>query len=420
MKNKRRDRLALTVAVLLAVALLTACAQTPGQQDAAPDPEQTAQLQQEIAAPKQEEPAALVEQKSAMLADWKACLAVTDEVYSQLLWSLDYAAAFASEDSWDSLLKARAACGAAELALQQLQLPEQTLTQEQSAALMDAGIEADIVRKEFEGLDTMRLQNLDTLSALKGLLKNDVYLTASVQMLPAWIADCRQVIQLQCQYLCLMSNGVLLQVGSDELWGQMETELPTLAAARGEWYSDEQLLQAACTDVLDALEKQISDRSETLGVSEYTLKLVQEAADTGELDRLSAQINVMDGVPAYFPQPSWLPNDAAQYDLVTDDESGEKRFVVSGEQILQTPSASYLSCSGVDSDAVEQYALRLTQWGLEVYAEWNETGDTYQVFSFSGESAMLVEWTQEQTSIYLTQPVGCLIPELYLAAMRAD
>jgi len=28
-----------------------------------------------------------------------------------------------------------------------------------------------------------------------------------------------------------------------------------------------------------------------------------------------------------------------------------------------------------------------------------------------------VEWTPEETLLYLTEPVGCLIPELYLQAM---
>lgn len=416
MKQRKRGHLAL-IAVMLALAVwMTACSRTPAQEEA-PLP---AQPQEEPAPAKQEEPKTLSAQKAAMQADWQACLAVTDAVYSDLLWALDYAEAFAGENSWDSLLKARAACGAAELALQQMQLPEQTLTQEQSAALMDAGIEADIVKKEFAGLETMLAQNLDTLSGLKGLLKNDVYLTVSVQMLSDWIADCRQVVQLQCEYLCLMTNGLLLQIGSDELWRQMDVELPTLAAARAGWYDDEQPLQAACTDVLDALETQISSKTGTLGVSEYTLRLVQDAVDTGELDRLRAQINVMDGVPAYFPQPSWVPDDAAQYYLVTDEESGEKRLVTAGEDISQTPSASYLCCSGVSSEDVEQYAQRLTQWGLEAYADWDEAGETYQVFSVSGESMMLVEWTQEQTVVYLTQPVGCLIPELYLSVMPAD
>lgn len=417
MKKQRRGRLALLALLLALAAGMAACAQPPQQPDAQPEEQQAAE---EPAASHEEPAAELSEEKAAMQADWQACLTVADEVYASVLWALDYAEAFAGDNTWDSLLKARAACGAAELAVQQMQLPQQTLTQEQSAALMDAGIEADIVKKEFEGLETTLAQNLDTLEGLKALLKNDVYLTPSVQMLSSWIAACRQVVQLQCEYLCLMTNGLSLQTGADGLWRQMDAAQPTLAASRAEWYEDERLLQAACTDTLDALEAQISERTETLGVSEYTLKLVQEAVDTGELDRLSAQMNVISGVPAYFPQPSWVPDGAAQYYLVTDGESEQMRLLTAGEDILQTPSASYLSCSGVSSEDVEQYALRLTQWGLEAYADWNEEETGYQVFSISGESMMLVEWTQEETIVYLTQPVGCLIPELYLAAMDAD
>ena len=69
---------------------------------------------------------------------------------------------------------------------------------------------------------------------------------------------------------------------------------------------------------------------------------------------------------------------------------------------------------------MQAYEARLGQWGLETYGTWDEGGDTYQVLVNSGGSTMLIKWTGAETLLYLSEPVGCLIPELYLYAMTAQ
>ena len=66
---------------------------------------------------------------------------------------------------------------------------------------------------------------------------------------------------------------------------------------------------------------------------------------------------------------------------------------------------------------VTAYGEYLQQWGIETYDKWNEAKDTWQLLANSGSSTMMIEWTEDETLLYLTEPVGCLIPELYLYAM---
>ena len=69
---------------------------------------------------------------------------------------------------------------------------------------------------------------------------------------------------------------------------------------------------------------------------------------------------------------------------------------------------------------VTAYEAYLQQWGIETYATWNEERNTWQLLANSGSSTMMIEWTENETLLYLTEPVGCLIPELYLYAMTIE
>jgi hypothetical protein len=125
---------------------------------------------------------------------------------------------------------------------------------------------------------------------------------------------------------------------------------------------------------------------------------------------------VNEGVPGYFPVPAWLP-DVLQLYLVTDPATQEKNLVQAGEVLDSIPSACYISCGAIPVENVEAYKEHLTLWGIATYGEWNESQDAYQMLAQSGDSLMMVEWTAEDTLLYLNEPVGCLIPELYLYAM---
>ena len=69
---------------------------------------------------------------------------------------------------------------------------------------------------------------------------------------------------------------------------------------------------------------------------------------------------------------------------------------------------------------VTAYGEYLVLWGIVTYSTWNEAKDTWQLLANSGDSTMMIEWTEDETLLYLTEPIGCLIPELYLYAMTME
>lgn len=357
-------------------------------------------------------------EKQLLQTHWETYLASAEELYSHLHWAFDYAEAFTRENSWESLLKARAACTAARDGIQQLALPIYSLTSVQYDALMDAGIEADVVRMEYEAFAGEQTLALNTLDALDAYLNNDIFMKASVDIIPDWIACNRGVITDISEYLCLTTNYLLLQLDSDTLWQEVEERYPHIGAMCTPWSEDPDQIMMNATAALDRYAERFVDMEEFTGVSEYTMQIVREAVETGNLDRLEAQMHTISGVPAYFLTPSWMTQmDVCSY-LITDSDTQEKRLIQSGEKITEVPSGCYISCEAVAMESVEAYADTLESWGMEPYC--TENADAVQLFVTSGESSLLVEWTEEETIVYLSAPVGCLIPELYLTAMRQE
>lgn len=362
----------------------------------------------------------VTEEKQILLEHLTRYLDAEEAILGHARWALDYAQAYARDNSWESLQKARAAAAAAKQAVEYVSLPEYTLTKAQSDALTAAGVEVDALHSEYLGQAMSRTQKATMLGTLEAMLQQDVFLTASVSMFGPWIETNRNLLGDTCEYLCLMTNYLLLQLEDTGLWEQLPRKYPLIAEGQSQWSDDPGGLMESSTEVLDRYESRFVEVEEYLGVADYTLLLVQEAVQTGELENLSRMIHQTDGVPAYIPLPYWMPESPRYSYVVTDPRTGDVKLVESGQALEEKIAACYIPCPGISREDAESYGQQLTAAGLEPYVQWNEETQTLQLFTVTGESQMLVKWTQAETVIYLTEPIACLIPELYLAAMQAQ
>lgn len=347
-------------------------------------------------------------------------LEANEQMYAGIFRCLEYTEDYVQTGSWDNLLKARASASAALVELRQMELPAFELTGETMDLLEEAGIEVNAVQREFEILEDTRMSKEDTAVLLCYTLEDDIFLKASAEeALPAMTNFYRDYFTLEYRYMSLFANYMLVQMDAGDLWDSWKGQLPVMAACSEEWYQETTEVEKATDQVLDEMQTLQTQMGEFLGISEFTLEIVQDAAETGNLDVLRGEINQISGVPGYFPIPQWLPDVVNLY-LVTDPDTQELRLVNSGEDLNSVPSACYISCGTVSRDDVESYETYLGLWGIETDAGWNETKDTWQMIAESGSSTMMIEWTENETLLYLMEPVGCLIPELYLRAMLAE
>ena len=364
----------------------------------------------------QSDRALLQENKTVLREQWAYCLRASDWIYGKMLWAFEYADAYTKENTWDNLLKARAACSAAKLSLQQVQLQGPELTQEQYLLLMRQGIEAEAVLSQFDQLETERQQNLYTLTCLEALLTEDVYLAPTAQKLSDWVENCTRTLELESQYLRLTTNYLFLQMG-DRQWGEIPQQYPVIFSSCGSWSKDSEQLQAEGASILDEIEAQLDGSVMYVGISEYSLALVQQALEGKEI---SPQLQPISGVPAYFPEPNWLWDDASYSYLFSDPDTQEKRMIQPGEALTQAPEVCYIQCQGVSLEQVQEYEQLLNALDIESFGDWDEEDQSYSILAKSGESLMMVKWSQEETVLYLKKPIACLMPLLYYEAMMTQ
>ena len=319
-------------------------------------------------------------------------------------------------DDWYRLLQARASCSAALVALRQMELPKPQMTQEVIDGYADAGVEINVLLREFDALESTHSSMCDTVMLLCYTLEDDVYLkTTAETTIPAMVEFYREYFRLEYGYLSQYSNYLLLEIRSEAEWDRW-IALPWMQACADPWQNDPDEIMASTDRTLDRMQAMQVELGSVLGLSEYTLELVQEAVDTGDQDALRRELNRHGDMPGCFPTPQWLPDVVHLY-MVMDPQTQQKRLVRAGEKLTEAPAACYISCGVIEQEQVEAYVQRLQDWGIPCYGIWEDAEEAFQVVAKSGESSMMIKWTPEETLIYLTEPVGGLIPELYFGVL---
>lgn len=395
------------IAAILALFCLSGCAERKTQASDDTTPRKTEQ------AADQE----LQQAKADLLEVCFRLLEANEKMDCVIFQCLDYTDTYIETASWDDLLKARASATAATTEIRQMELPEFPMAETEVELLETVGIEANAIQREYEDLEAIRKTMSDTVATFRDALENNVFLSASVEdEIPAMVTFYREYYTLLSRYMGLLANYMLLQMDAVDTWQVWAEQVPHISACTNSWYDQTGDVEKAVSQVLDEIQALENSMGDFLGISEYTLEIVQDAVETGDMETLQRQINVMGDVPGFFPTPVWLQDQTSVY-LVTDLDTQEKRAVQAGELLSSIPSACYISCGAIPLEDVTDYEVYLGQWGIETYGRWNEAMDTWQLLVKSGSSSMLIEWKEHETLLYLTEPVGCLIPELYFYAM---
>lgn len=372
---------------------------------------------QATTAQESEAPTLSAEDQQILLSNWEEVLRFHEETNTQMDWAFRYIEAFLADNTWDSLQKARAACAAAKIACQCASIPEFTITDEQYSRLASAGIDVDSVFIEMTNLEAEWTDKLYALTNLEGKLQRSVFLTADVNALESWIDTYRSITLDLSQCLCLQTNYLLLQLDDSEQWERILTAYPVITEGHAQWCDQPSLLEEKASLALDSYETHLMRMDEYLGTSEYTLLLVQEALETGNLDYLRDEIHIISDVPGYLVTPTWLPDHPDYYYQHILPGAEEQSLVAVGEELNQPPSSCLISCPGIALEDVTSYEECLKEWGVEHTGSWDEADREYELFIMFGSCRVLIVWTEEHTSLYLSDPIACLIPELYFLAM---
>ena len=193
----------------------------------------------------------------------------------------------------------------------------------------------------------------------------------------------------------------------------MREEYPWLSRRRGRWTEDPRALEQSASESLDGLEAVKTGLGECIGASEYAQYLVDEAVETGSLDKLRPEMNVVRGAKSVFPLPRWV-DDSSDY-LYGFSAGGETVALAPEQDDFDAPEFCVVKTRGVARRDVEDYLNHLQEFGFQTRMEWN--GEKNELCArVSGRSEMVIKWSNQETAISLSDPIADLIPELYYVA----
>lgn len=364
-------------------------------------------------------------QKQTVYAQWEYCLRVQDWICNTVLWALDGAQPFSEEFTWDTLLKARATVSAAKIFLENVELTGYEVNSEDYLILMKVGLEPEVVLTEYENLKTTLSQSLTTLTCLEEMLLTDVFLSPNAQALGTWLDNCRELVELECQYLCLTTNYLMLQWEYPKKWSTFPETYPTIAKSIDVWSTDPDWLMEKGTETLDRISSLQTGEAEYFGISGYTYKLVRSTSTSltrpgnYQYKKLLPYLQTISGAEAFFPIPNWFPEEVQIVYQIPDPATGEIRSIQYREAVETPPSLCLFSCSGIEREHIEDYAALLQSLGLEVHTDFADP-DTCLILCKNGDYTLSVQWENGETNLYLPSPVGCLVPEWYHAALLSE
>ena len=328
-----------------------------------------------------------------LLTVWSDYLRVYEEINASALWALQYIEVYLDSADWNDLMRARAACIACADDLEELAMTEQDLTEEEYAALEDAGIDTTYQPAEFESVSAYQsdLKDLIQKRLLEALI-GDIYLESNIGILGKEASIDKDYINYTGQYCCLTTNYLLLTLKDEErakaYWSEAQTKYPTLFADAYEWMDEQEILMQKTEAVFADYEEillALSDTTADLTASLYEMQQIAESKDT---EKLFEKAHKMTNVPALLPAPEWYTPEAASYRSFLIEEATETdmrlTFPKPGDELSDGTYGMQIEIENISAEEIAAYMASIEKlvqrtWKSEDSDTWNLIMPDYQV-----------------------------------------
>lgn len=392
------------------------------------------------------------ELRAQAVEDISACLEYYDTLISRTLWALDYVDDFVRHNSWESLLKARAACAAAAESYLPDELPLPGLPEDDFRLLLEDCLAYELALTEDaeDYIDTAALAyersyyhysdyDVFSMGLFIQLLECDVYRSATLPILENASRECRASLERLSRELCARTNSLLYALGDQRLWYELPSSFPNVAEGMGRWVSDPlQLADAENTlysEYYIYQDKQIDLVNLWSIASSERQKFMADLED-GRTDEAATYLNHIFGAPDCVPAPPWLwerllPGSTMLYDQVLDmyDYEGELSFLPiyydgnnryhTGQLIHAAPEGLVFSVVGVEYDEILAYEKTLERLGYEVVEKEHLLDWEYCRRVSRGDFLMEISWSEYGCVIDISSSC-CFVPEACLELFTAD
>lgn len=356
-----------------------------------------------------------------MLNEWCAYLDECETQFALKAWTYQHAKRFCETRAWEDLLKARAAGAHALLAMQNRQPLTSALTDDEILELMLMDVEADVLLTEIDNTATLIEQNTVSIDAVYDTLVTGVFLTDDCELLGKRVEMNLKRDSLIKGYLRVTGNYLMEQLkdevdiasyrdGFAERW-------PGIAEYEHEWLTDEKELVDQADEILKEYNLQEAEAKGYVGEMEYTMFMIEEAIQNGASAEFEAQLFDMPGEPAQFPMAIWMaPEFSKTYYLSMDPATGDSKLIAPLSEMEAVPDVMMLTCDDVKEAEAVDYIMLLDLCGIEHFEAFGETEEEDDLTSLIriGEYTALFTWNDGAADFYFTNPIGSLVPPLYM------
>lgn len=408
------------------------------------------------------------------------CLSYYNSLYENILWSLDYAQKYTVNKEWATLVRARAACTAAKAAVIEEPLPDNMVSMEQYLELLHSNVDSDLVYALWEDIQEEDTQVIQIIHSLDSFLYEQIHFYEMSPRIELWITDCRTYIQAHCKYLTLITNYLLLQMDRESWWKPLSKQLPTVFSSNHDWSIDETLVAERYTEAYEESNACYLRMEDLESICSYAERLENIAESIGHNpsvhDVMAPYMWKVPNIPTYFPMPEWLENtlpgksstleaygeiqkqfeeeidklerqyrssrrevyapteenDSVEEEIpanhitVTwqyedlDPDLQKPRQLHAGDQLNGVPTLCRITAQNLPQEEIKKYCSLLEEFGLMPLLQTNNEGNVTTIEVINGICRLQITWTEQNTVLLLTEPVGCLIPATYLKAIMAQ
>ena len=296
---------------------------------------------------------------------WQVCLAATEELYSNILWGLDYIDVFCETLTWQDLSNARKACILLSDYLESYEYPELQLSYEVVDQLVKADFPVVIITEDF----MLPIQYLDSIKSMirEYLLPELIgyWEFTDVQVNQRITGDIRYELNFICRYLALATNYLALNMNAYGFREDFVNRYPLIFREWQTWSDDMEYLETE--DLKMAKESNGSQWKDMLN-------FWNSRAENGIFDiehDLEQKLDIS-GIPDLLYPPEWYDPETAEYFCVyrvyDDDSSNLMKYEI-GEELTDSSPSFHVLQANVSRQQIEEYMSFISDYYDVIYED---------------------------------------------------
>ncbi len=358
--------------------------------------------------------------KARMTNDLAGYICVSETMYVDILWALDYFEKFDGEKSWDNLQFARAALSIARRKIEALQFPDQKMSYADHKELKKLGADMSFLEVAEDAFEGERITFKNTCVNLNYGIMEDVFLEDDWKICKKHAGMIRKIIDNDLQYLANTADWVLASLNDEafnrKFYAVMENNCPMTRARQASVLDTPEKIEEKTNILLDTIQKTNHEEDEIIGAHRNRKNVMEELLKQDNYTAIGENLTEISGMPHVLSYPTWYDIQNIHYYW---KENGEVSPMPDpGTVLKRIPDGCMITINNVAKTDVLDYQGELEEAGLSCSGSTDDNGELFILYEYD-ESTFAIKWENNAVTILMTEKPFCFVPNWYLPAKKA-